>query len=645
MAITGALGFNPIWYVADTNGEPLAGGYLATFSSLDRTFKAVYKDPALAFPWPYVDILNSQGIPIGIKGILFDANGSQGPFYFKYDSATPSDLYYLEFYNSDGDLVSTVDDYSAPGTGGGGGGTITEGINLVNLVSNPSMWRNRGTATFTPTVFEVLAPGANTGLALTSSLAGPDICFIKNDASATDTISFPKFTVGDTFPDGTPTPVDYLRYNCSVASATETKKVIQFPITQGVQNIQDQITTVTFYAKTAGGAGITLTANWLQFFGDGPSAASPGAGPSYLVTAMQTISLTGSWQRFEISTPNANVPDISGGVIGECGNDGLFLQFAFPLNTTCDTYFTLPAVFLSQIVPDEYYITYDMIDGQVDTPRTGDILTSMKSTILGGWVQMNDGTIGSLTSNATNRAATDTFPLFNLLWSLNSTYVPMYTNAGALQARGATAAADFSANYQIALPKSLGQVLGGTAPSVAAQSTFTTAGGAGATLLTVTVGPVTAAYGVGTPVVLSNSGGSLPTGLTAGTVYYAVFQNATQMGLATTIANALAGTLVTFTGGSGSGTNYIQITSNTLGLFQGETSHIQLAAEVAQTNLFTNSQQVYSNDFGGPGALTYLAPTLVNQGTVSNPYTTGNASPSAMNVTQPTTWMNVFIKL
>ncbi len=85
---------------------------------------------------------------------------------------------------------------------------------------------------------------------------------------------------------------------------------------------------------------------------------------------------------------------------------------------------------------------------------TGDAKLTFKTGPDAGWVMANDGSIGSLTSGATNRANTDTLPLYTLLWNnISDTYAPVATG------RGANAAADFAANKALSLTKALGRAL------------------------------------------------------------------------------------------------------------------------------------------------------------------------------------------
>lgn len=446
MTVSYSLAPVPKWYIADLVGLPLAGGYLATFSSLDHTaLNPVYEDSAGAFIWPYVTIPH-----VGSLGILFDENGAQGPFYFRFDTATPNLLYYLEVYDSAGVLQWTIDDFSP--VSGSGGSIVTTALDIDNLVTNNVMWRNSGTSVSPLPVSLKIAPGAHAALAnniLNSSgtYSGPDIYFIKNNTNATDAITFPTFALGSTQLTGDVTPVDYLKYVCTNAPAGETVKCVQFPITHSVQNLTNQDVTVTIWARANSGTS-NITLNWYQFFGDGAGATSP------VTTPIQTLTLTTSWQKF---TTLDTVPDVTGLVLGACRNDGLFLQVQYPLGATCDIDFTKPCVFLGSIAPAEEYVTYDMIDGVINAQRTGYVMSGFDTASPGGYVMMNDGTVGSATSGGTTRANADTFPLFNLLWNnVSDTYAPVSTG------RGASAVADFTANKTINLTRMLGRVLGGS---------------------------------------------------------------------------------------------------------------------------------------------------------------------------------------
>ena len=85
---------------------------------------------------------------------------------------------------------------------------------------------------------------------------------------------------------------------------------------------------------------------------------------------------------------------------------------------------------------------------------TGDAKLTYKVVADAGWVLANDGSIGSLSSGATNRANADTEPLYALLWgNISNTYCPVSTG------RGASAAADFAANKTLTLSRLMGRAL------------------------------------------------------------------------------------------------------------------------------------------------------------------------------------------
>jgi len=622
MTISYSLAPNPKWYIADLVGRPLGGGYMATFRSLDKSqIKVVFQDPAGNFAWPYVTIPN-----VGKLGVLFDENGSQGPFYWEFDTDNPDELYYLEIYDTDGVLQWTIDNFSS--AGGGGGSVITTALDLENLVANNVMYRNVGTTQTPLPTFLKLAPGANAGLSATTSNAGPDICFIKNNTNAVDQISFPLFTLGSQPVTGDIAPVDYLKYTCSNNPAGETQKVVQFPITSKVQNLSNQNCVVTIWAKGNAGT-LSLDLQWRQFFGNGV-----GASPDVL-SPISTLVLTNSWQKFTIT--GVAVPDATGKVLGGCGNDGLFLQVQFPLGASCDIDFTKPSVYLGTIAPDEDYHTYDMIDGLINTPRTGDYRFSMNDLQPFGWVPLNDGTIGNASSNATTRANLDTFPLYNMIWTAmqaSQIYAPMYNSAGAAVAY-TDPITDFTAGNQLSLTKGLGQVIAGTSPLIPSAKTYTVNTGVSTSILNVAS---SVEFGTATPVVLQNSGGAAPTGLVVNTLYYAIYVTATTMRLATTIHNALNNIFLTFST-NGTGTNTIQVLGNTLGLAKGEETHLQTAAEVGVHTHTPGSGTVFVN--GGAGAFQIGA----GAGVDTSATTGNNAGGTPFNVVQPTTYANMYMKL
>lgn len=453
MAVTYSLGENPIWYFADNDGKPLSGGYLRTLSNLDPTaLKPIYTDSGGQFPWAYVAIPHNTGK----TGILFDATGSQGPFWFSSDSTFPNDIYFLEVYNSTGQLIRTISDYSAGG--GSGGGVVSSGIDLENLIVNNVMWRNIGSTPVAPSTFLKVAPGPhasliNNAVNPTGFYTGPDICFIKNNTSATDTISFPLFTpFGQSQLTNDTTPVDYCSYNCTAGGSGETIKAVQFPITKGVANLSNNPVTVSIWARCNAGNNL-LSLQWLQFFGD-------GSGSAPITTAISTMTLNSSWQRF---TFTVTVPSVFGQTTGSCGNDALFLQVLYPLNAATQIDFTKLSMYMGSVAPSYDFHTYDMIDGVINAQRTGYIMSGFDTIPPLGYLRLDDNTIGNPTSGANSNgglgANINVFGLYNLLWNNVST-PSANTLCPVSGGLGASAVADFTAGKRLTLASSLGRALG-----------------------------------------------------------------------------------------------------------------------------------------------------------------------------------------
>lgn len=443
MTITYSLAPMPKWYIADLTGRPLGAGKMYTYTSLDKTVqKFVYQDAAGAFPWP--------------DPILFDENGSQGPFYWAVDSSDPTDLYYIEVYDKDGVLQWTIDNFAPPG-GSGGGGTTTI-LDISNLVPNNIFWRGIPSASPIADTYLKIAPGTHVGLADTSSQYGPDIYFKKNNTNSTDTLSFPSFSVGSNALTGDVTPQQYLNYTCTaVGAGGETYKYIQIPICKGVQNLQNVSISFTIWARSNSGAN-TLALYLAQFFGDGAGASST------VRTLAQTLTLTNAWQQFTVHT---TIPTVSTKILGACGNDGLFLQLQYPLNSATNIDLVKPCIYLGTLAPTIQFSSIDSIETLVNSERTGHVVGGYDTAAPYGYLLMDDLTIGSASSAATSNPlptgdflgrSLNTFPLYNLLWNSVSspsgnTLCPV---SGGL---GASAIADFTANKTITLQSVLGRAL------------------------------------------------------------------------------------------------------------------------------------------------------------------------------------------
>lgn len=447
MTISYQLGPIPKWYFADLAGKPLGSGGMAVFLSTAKSTAAqVFQDPAGQEPWPTVTI-GSQA-----NCILFDMNGSQGPFYWLIDPSQPTLTYFIVIVDSNGNEVFTIDGYLPP-TGTGGGGTITENIPITNLVVNNTFWRNSGNISNPVPQFQILAPSNHEGFSLSNQAnVSPDIIFYKNGGGATDTISFNKFTLGNILGANDPTPVYSFNYTCT-ATGAETLKWIQFPICSGVQNLAGIPVTITFYGiNNANNPNVSLY--WYQSFGDGSGATAP------ISTLIQTQSLTNSWAQYKITT---TIPSVSGKTLGvsPIPNDGLFLQFRYTTGVSTNNDIAKPSLYIGNVSPTTDIQTNDYVNSIGSSARTGDVRIGLNNFNSFGWVPMNDGSIGNISSAATTRANSDTFPLYSTLYlNVSDTYAPV---SGGRTAPGNTIGScvtDFLANKPISLTKSLGRALG-----------------------------------------------------------------------------------------------------------------------------------------------------------------------------------------
>lgn len=498
----------PKWVIIGNDGLPAGGAKLYTKSQLNPIVnKTVYKDPNGAIPWT--------------NPIIFDANGTQGPFYWSFDSTVVPgpDAYYLEAHDADDNMLWTITNYFPPsGTGGGGGGTT--GLSLKNYIINNLFWRNFNNSTVGADVSAntnlVIAPSAHSALpevsTSTNGATGSDIRFIKSGTGSTDRIRFVDFNLGVNPFAPDVTPAWSLRFTCTVAGG-EAYKYLQFPICQNIKNLDGQTMTFVCWAKTETGTA-SVDVDFRQFHGSGGGSAD-------VFSTSQQLSLTTTWTQFfkTISVPTAS------GTIGACGDDALYLRMLFPTTTT-DLYIAKPQLYLGNLSPTTEFDSYDMIDSVINAPRTGMTQASFISTIPLGWIAADNRSIGDSTSGATNRANTDTFPLYREIYLGCSDFAaPVATGRTAPGNDITSCIADFIAHKAMTLPFQLGRAVLGSNTNFNAPLAFT-ASGATHQLQVSSSATLTS----GTPVLVT--GGSLPPELSVNTVYYAIFVDATHIQLA-----------------------------------------------------------------------------------------------------------------
>ena len=599
----------PFWYFADLNGEPLAGGKLYSYSSLNpNLFKPIYQDPSGINQYP--------------NPILFDATGTIGPLYFKLDSTAPDDLYFLQIFDIQNNLVRQIQQY--PISGSGSGGSINTVQNIENILVNSSFINNSGKTTIQPISDSTfLVPSAHSGLYF------PDITYIQSGTSnAQDTISFSLFTSGTNpiSPDFS-TPY-YINYDCLNNPTGEVYKGIRIPISQFVNNVSNQIFTFNIYARANSGAN-TINVQFRQYFGTGGS-------PSTAVVTNLTpgsITLTSS---FALYTINFSVPSIFGKILSNSNDDGSYIEILFPTGASCSIDLCKPSLYAGSIFPNISYESVEEIEAKIETPRSGDIRTTMNAfsttPIQNGWIPLNDGTIGNSFSNSTTRADSNTWLLYNIIWNgSTSTDCPIYNSSGNPVSKGGSSLADWNSNNQIQLPLSVGKVSAnrGSTGFTANSQAYTSTG----FILTVSS---TTGFRTGYPVVLS--GGTAPDPLVNGITYFAIVISATTMSLATSSDNALVGTYIPLTTvGNGTITNP---PTYALAHAQGETVHIITEAELA-SHSHPGSTVGLSHIFNGDGSARLNI--QVGGSTGLNIAPDGGNVPH--NTISPQTFYNMIIKL
>lgn len=121
------------------------------------------------------------------------------------------------------------------------------------------------------------------------------------------------------------------------------------------------------------------------------------------------------------------------------------------------------------------------------------------------------------------------------------------------------------------------------------------------------LGTYTNNYPTFTAVSFTNSGGALPTGLVAGTIYWMVNVSTTTSRFATSLGNAIAGTVIAFTD-AGTGTHTMTVRHPRYS--DGAGVQAFLAVSTAGTAGTTTFQLTYTNGAGTGSRLTPASPAL-----------------------------------
>jgi hypothetical protein len=670
----------------DKDGTPMSGGTVTCYHDNSRTtLKNWYYQVGQGGTYIYIALPNP--LTLSAAGTICDINGVDTiPFFYPYDETDENirDPYYITIVNHAQTNQITRENFPfvAPG-----GGTLADVNTFNNLIINNGFWRNiqPNTVNVTPytsvTLNNIMLVPESTNLYAApiapsqhDGLRWNDIQFLKNNVSGNDVVTFIPFPLGTAQPiSNNIVPEYYLNHVCNVPGTNESTKCYNFPVSLHVNSLDSVPFTFSIQAQNGGGTSPgqnVITIFILQDTGTGGSPVAP--------IEVEQFVLTTGW---ELYVATGVFPSTAGLNLGLGADDALYIQVQMPLNIACNINFTKPSVYLTQnLLPTNDFSSYGQVDAVVNSPRTGDIRSSVAGTYpyiptwAYGWLAMNDGTIGNASSNATTRQNADTWPLFKTLWHTSATYssfsgmtnpiCQMYDSSGTPVAYGpyisapTTAISDFNANRQLSLTRMMGRVMMGTVSVFAALAgaysqtvTGSSSGGGSPTLiLTCTNG---AYLFQGQPI--SFFSGILPGGLSGRAYYYVTnigIAGANTFQVSTTYAGAIAGTgLISYTT-PGSGTIIMKLDS--YGASPGEYAHQQLAAEVgAHTHTAATAMALNISNVASGGLTNFVAgsatsATVTVPSFASGSFTTvvnANSDGSPFNVVQPATLYHMFIKL
>ena len=613
------------------DGTPLANGVITFYEDTNRTvLKNVYYETGSPGSYTFVALPNP--LVLSAAGTVVDPSGNDTLiFFYPYDetsisSSPPVQKYYVTVVDQFGVTQFDRQDfpYDLSTNSGGGGGVITSPT-FENVVVNNEFWRNIGpTGSVNPFITTVgtisngitLAPSQHDGFSF------PDIEYVVIGSGDTETISFQTFAAGGQTLVGDVTPEYYLDFKCTNSTGGETSKIIQIPLSLHLKTLGGLPNcVVTLQGLSVSGDPLIHVAI-LPYYGTGGSSPAPAV--------VDTITLTNSWTKY--ISPTFTMPNSSAS-ISTTGDDAFYLQIQLPTDAA-EIQLAKISLYLSADIPTNDFATYDQIDTIISDPRTGDVRTSLNAFQPFGWVLCNDGLIsnGGVIAPATPviaRQNVDTWPLFNLLWPLNA--IPIY-NSGGPTTRLASAYADWFAGKLLGLPLMLGRALLGLPPAAGVTSYVAATG-----IFTVTP-PFGSLVYVGTPIMLSVvASGVLPNEFNATTIYYGIPLGASTFQLATSYANALAGTPIT---GADNGTPPFNVNVQ-LGSGLGQARHVQLEAELA-THSHPGTSVPDAASAGGAAGVVVQGTTQTST-LVLNIAPDGSSAP--FNIVQPSTYLNVFFKL
>lgn len=123
---TGQLFYDPVARPLSATGVAMPGAYYNFYASGTTTPVTVYQDPACTIPYPAAALNGSTAI---FSVVQADGTGAFPPIFL-----LPTDVYRVQLYNSNWQLIEDVDPYvpSMPVTGNGPLQLDTQGELIIN---------------------------------------------------------------------------------------------------------------------------------------------------------------------------------------------------------------------------------------------------------------------------------------------------------------------------------------------------------------------------------------------------------------------------------------------------------------------------------------------------------------------------------
>lgn len=282
------------------DGLALINGTLTSLKASDHSCKIALYESNITPP-------GGTTPPAYSNPIDLDSGGSiPAPSSLFYSDEFP---YYLELRDSNGVLVQSIEPWPPASSDPT---PPADEVDITNFIANSD---------FT----EQLKPEfLNDELGTTATkIAPPEWYFIRSNTSATLTVSFDKFILGQTdVPDN---PYSYLDYNCSVAGSGETFTAVYHRI-KDVRSFEGQDIVIDFYAKSSGAKSVEMSV--YQDFG--------AAGSTFVNTIISSVALTTYLAEYSVTV---TVPSIAGKTIDPERGE-LQIRFGMPLDQTSDVQIT-----------------------------------------------------------------------------------------------------------------------------------------------------------------------------------------------------------------------------------------------------------------------------------------------------------------